>query len=76
MNLTCLLFYNFFFQGCHLLKGIDYNKDQTFFLAQIPRFALTKCIFPIGEMKKEEVKKIASLSGFDRIAQKKEVKIC
>lgn len=67
---------NLIFLGYHLLKGIDQVKDQTFFLAQIPKHALEKCIFPLGGMTKKEVKQIAAECGFDRIVQKKEVTQC
>lgn len=42
-----------------LLRGIDENKDQTYFLCQIPINALSKTLFPIGELEKPEVRKIA-----------------
>ncbi|KAF8770156.1 Mitochondrial tRNA-specific 2-thiouridylase 1 like protein [Argiope bruennichi] len=60
-----------------LLKGIDKQKDQTFFLSQIPKSSLEKCIFPVGEMTKDTVKKLAADAGLDRIVKKKEsVGIC
>ncbi|CAL1285266.1 unnamed protein product [Larinioides sclopetarius] len=60
-----------------LLKGIDKQKDQTFFLSQIPRFSLEKCIFPVGDMTKDAVRKMAADAGLDRIVKKKEsVGIC
>ncbi|GFY78966.1 mitochondrial tRNA-specific 2-thiouridylase 1 [Trichonephila inaurata madagascariensis] len=64
-------------KGFKLLKGVDKQKDQTFFLAQIPKYSLEKCIFPVGEMTKDIVKKIAAAAGLDRIVQKREsVGIC
>lgn len=56
----------------HLLKGVDEIKDQTFFLSQIPKSALKRCIFPLGKMSKSQVKQIAAEAGFDRIVRKKE----
>ncbi|KAG8177330.1 hypothetical protein JTE90_018355 [Oedothorax gibbosus] len=60
-------------QSFKLLRGVDREKDQTFFLSQIPKVSLEKCMFPIGEMAKSEVKKMAVSAGFDRIVKKKEV---
>ena len=42
-----------------LLRGIDDNKDQTYFLSQVPKEKLQKILFPVGDLKKEEVRKIA-----------------
>lgn len=42
-----------------LLKGIDDNKDQTYFLAQVSKEHLSNVLFPIGELTKPEVRKIA-----------------
>lgn len=42
-----------------LKRGIDKNKDQSYFLYSVPDYILERTLFPLGEMKKEEVKKIA-----------------
>ena len=42
-----------------LLKGIDTNKDQSYFLCQLSQQQLTKALFPIGELTKPEVREIA-----------------
>lgn len=55
-----------------LLQAVDSRKDQTFFLSQIPQNALRNTMFPVGEMMKSEVKKLASEIGLDSIAQKRE----
>lgn len=62
----------YFFSDVRLLQAIDPRKDQTFFLAQIPQNALRKTMFPIGNMLKSEVKKIAHDIGLESIAQKRE----
>jgi len=59
-------------QPAKLLKSVDRTKDQTFFLSQMPQEALRKTMFPVGELPKDVVKKIASQSGFPEIANKKE----
>ncbi|MGW1456535.1 tRNA 2-thiouridine(34) synthase MnmA [Salegentibacter agarivorans] len=43
-----------------LLSGKDNNKDQSYFLCQLTQEQLSKTIFPIGELQKSEVRKIAS----------------
>ena len=42
-----------------LYKGIDKNKDQTYFLSQVSKNQLSNVIFPIGELTKPQVRKIA-----------------
>ncbi len=43
-----------------LLAGIDGNKDQSYFLCQLSQEQLAKALFPIGELTKPEVRKIAA----------------
>lgn len=52
-----------------LLRGIDENKDQTYFLSQVSKDQLRNVLFPIGELKKPEVRKIAE--DFDLITAHK-----
>jgi len=42
-----------------LLAGKDLNKDQSYFLCQLSQEQLSKALFPIGELTKPEVRKIA-----------------
>ena len=42
-----------------LLRAIDNNKDQTYFLSQLSKKQLENVLFPIGDLKKPEVRKIA-----------------
>lgn len=42
-----------------LLKGDDNNKDQSYFLCQLSQEQLSKALFPIGEIQKPDVRKIA-----------------
>ena len=46
-----------------LLKGKDPNKDQSYFLCQLSQKQLSKTLFPVGELLKPEVRKIASDQG-------------
>lgn len=43
-----------------LLSGVDGNKDQSYFLCQLSQEQLSKALFPIGELTKPEVRKIAA----------------
>lgn len=43
-----------------LLRGIDQNKDQTYFLSQLSNKQLENVLFPIGDLEKPEVRKIAN----------------
>lgn len=43
-----------------LLAGVDENKDQSYFLCQLSQEQLAKSLFPIGELTKPEVRKIAA----------------
>lgn len=43
-----------------LLAGVDPNKDQSYFLCQLSQAQLSKALFPIGELTKPEVRKIAT----------------
>jgi tRNA-specific 2-thiouridylase len=49
----------------------DLTKDQTYFLYRMPKAALFKVIFPLGDLQKTEVKQLAKKMGF-RTAMKKE----
>ncbi|MGJ8594071.1 MAG: tRNA 2-thiouridine(34) synthase MnmA [Aquaticitalea sp.] len=43
-----------------LLKGVDDNKDQSYFLCQLSQEQLSQSLFPIGELTKPEVREIAT----------------
>ncbi len=43
----------------HLLRGVDNNKDQTYFLNQLSQEQLAKIIFPVGDITKKDVRRIA-----------------
>ena len=42
-----------------LISGLDKNKDQSYFLCQLNQKQLSKILFPIGEMVKDDVRKLA-----------------
>jgi len=54
-----------------LLKGADVNKDQSYFLYTLKGIQLKHILFPIGHLKKTEVRKIAKKIGL-KVAEKKD----
>jgi tRNA-specific 2-thiouridylase len=46
-----------------LLKGIDTTKDQSYFLATLGQYELSKTLFPVGDIPKSEVRNIAQSIG-------------
>ncbi|MBR3131895.1 tRNA-specific 2-thiouridylase [Candidatus Saccharibacteria bacterium] len=59
-----------------LLRAVDENKDQTYFLYRISDEALAHTIFPIGEMLKPEVKKLAKEKGLHNAYKKESMGVC
>ena len=59
-----------------LLRGIDDNKDQTYFLAQVPKKQFENVLFPVGNMTKAEVRKIAEEIGLSVSHKKDSTGIC
>ena len=60
----------------NLLKGVDLDKDQTYFLYGLKSDALEKAIFPIGELTKQEVRAKALEYGFENHDKKGSTGIC
>jgi len=54
-----------------LLRGVDANKDQSYFLYMIHEAQLKKSLFPVGGMTKQEVRQIALEAGLP-VSQKKD----
>ena len=63
-------------QGHSLLKSRDTKKDQTYFLQDVPKQQLKNCLFPLGELLKEEVREIAHDQGFQNSRKKDSTGIC
>ncbi|MDL2292211.1 tRNA 2-thiouridine(34) synthase MnmA [Acholeplasma sp. OttesenSCG-928-E16] len=59
-----------------LLRAIDNNKDQTYFLSQLTEDQIAKVLFPIGNLKKEEVRKIAKEQNIPVFDKKDSTGIC
>jgi len=59
-----------------LLKGIDQNKDQSYFLQAVPAAQLQHCLFPLGEWEKTKVRAHAETLGLHNHARKDSTGIC
>jgi len=59
-----------------LLKAVDHNKDQTYFLSQLSKKQLSHVLFPIGNLDKPEVRKLASEYNLVTSKKKDSTGIC
>ncbi|MCK5475228.1 MAG: tRNA 2-thiouridine(34) synthase MnmA [Candidatus Pacebacteria bacterium] len=59
-----------------LLKAKDINKDQSYFLYNLNQKTLRRCLFPLGEYTKDEVRKIVGKYKFKIQNQKESQEIC
>lgn len=55
-----------------LSKGSDDNKEQSYVLWGLSQSALSRTIFPLGNLTKPHIKELAHASGFEHIAKKRE----
>ncbi|MCP5469477.1 MAG: tRNA 2-thiouridine(34) synthase MnmA [Chlamydiales bacterium] len=62
--------------GKRLLRGVDENKDQSYFLYTLKNSALDRVLFPLGGMEKSEVRKIAEEAGLATAAKRDSTGIC
>lgn len=63
--------------GLHeLLKGLDPSKDQSYFLHRLNQAQLSKTMFPVGELHKTEVRRIAEEIGLPNAKKKDSTGIC
>ena len=60
----------------YLCRGLDNNKDQSYFLSRVTEDALKKTLFPIGELQKDQVRKIAKDYGLSTALKKDSTGIC
>lgn len=60
----------------HLLAGVDRNKDQSYFLYRVTAQALRQSLFPLGDMKKTDVRLEAQKRGLATAAKKDSQGIC
>jgi tRNA-specific 2-thiouridylase len=59
-----------------LLAGIDNNKDQSYFLCQVSQEQLATALFPVGNLRKPQVRDIAEKLGLATAARKDSQGIC
>jgi len=59
-----------------LLKGLDASKDQSYFLHRLNQAQLSKTRFPVGELPKAEVRRLAAEIGLPVAAKRDSTGIC
>ena len=59
-----------------LLKGLDPGKDQSYFLHRLNQAQLSKTLFPVGELHKSEVRRLAAEIGLPNARKKDSTGIC
>src|SRR2546428_7475095 len=62
--------------GFELLKAVDLSKDQSYFLHRLNQEQLARVVFPLGELKKTEVRAIAKEAGLHNFAKRGSTGIC
>jgi tRNA-uridine 2-sulfurtransferase len=59
-----------------LLKGVDASKDQSYFLHRLTQAQLSQTLFPVGEIEKTEVRRLADEAGLPNARKKDSTGIC
>jgi len=59
-----------------LLKAVDSAKDQSYFLHRLTQAQLARVVFPVGELRKTEVRRIAGEAGLHNSAKRGSTGIC
>src|SRR5205085_2719209 len=59
-----------------LMMAKDENKDQTYFLYRVSKEALSKTIFPLGNLTKPQVRELAKKAGLVTADKKDSMGIC
>ncbi len=60
----------------YLLRGVDSNKDQTYFLSQLSAKQISKALFPVGDMVKKDVRELALKYDLPVAGKKDSTGIC
>jgi tRNA-uridine 2-sulfurtransferase len=63
-------------RAIELLRGSDRGKDQSYFLHRLTQAQLARVLFPVGELKKSVVRRIAADAGLPNHAKKDSTGIC
>ena len=59
-----------------LMKSLDKNKDQTYFLSQVSKEQFKNVLFPLGDIVKDDVRRIAKEEGLVTASKKDSTGIC
>jgi len=62
--------------GFELLRGVDPAKDQSYFLHRLNQAQLSRTLFPLGELRKTEVRRIAAAIGLPNAKKRDSTGIC
>ncbi len=62
--------------GTQLLRGVDPNKDQSYFLHRLTQEQIARVLFPVGDLHKTEVRRIAEEIGLPNAKKKDSTGIC
>ena len=60
----------------HLIKGVDPKKEQSYFLALMSQKQLAHTLFPLGNMTKSEVIKLAQKNGLEPVKKEESQDVC
>ncbi len=61
----------------HVRQGVDATKDQSYFLWQLPQHMLSRLLFPLGELTKQQVRQYLEEKGFEAKAHEGEsMEVC
>ena len=60
----------------YLMKAVDDTKDQSYFLYRLKQSQLSKALFPLGDIRKSEVRRLAQEAGLPTAAKKDSTGIC
>jgi tRNA-specific 2-thiouridylase len=63
-------------ERCHLIRAEDDDKDQTYFLYLLEQSQLRHALFPLGDLKKRQVREMARMAGFSNHKKKDSTGIC
>ncbi|GGY11399.1 tRNA-specific 2-thiouridylase MnmA [Paludibacterium paludis] len=60
----------------YLMKAVDETKDQSYFLYRLNQSQLSRALFPLGDIRKSEVRRLAGEAGLPTAAKKDSTGIC
>lgn len=63
-------------EGGKLLRAVDENKDQTYFLYRVTKQALENTLFPLGDYTKNEVRELAREHGLWTATKRESMGVC